>query len=56
MNDTQIRAQLVRKGALTPTSAPCPKITDAQRKASMAKAIEARRKSLKRSNAPIGNS
>lgn len=56
MNDSQIRAQLVKKGALAPTSTPCPKITDAQRKASMAKAIEARQRSLKRSNAPIGNS
>ena len=46
MTDSQIRAQLVKKGALAPTSTPCPRITDAQRKASMVKAIEARRKSL----------
>ena len=54
MNDSQIRAQLVKKGVLAPTSTPCPKLSDAQRKASMAKAIEARKQSLKRSNAPIG--
>lgn len=45
MNDTQIRAQLVKKGALAPTSVPCPRITDAQRKASMA--IAARQRSFR---------
>lgn len=46
MTDSQIRAQSVKKGALAPTSAPCPRLSDAQRKASMVKAIEARQRSL----------
>jgi hypothetical protein len=47
MNDSQIRAQLVKKGALAPTSTPCGKLSDAQCKASMAKAIAARQHSFK---------